>query len=59
MRDKLIGWYLEWVNHYMTVDAFAEHHGISRDQALIVIKMGRDLHQENIRLRQSLVGIRV
>ena len=33
--------YLDYVNHFVTVSAFAQHYGITDDEALDVIDSGR------------------
>lgn len=44
MRQQLIDWYLDWVSNYLSVDKFAEHNGLSRDQALKLLELGEELH---------------
>ncbi len=39
--------YLDWVNNYLTLEKFAEHHSISFDLAALIIKEGRILHELN------------
>lgn len=45
MRQTLIGYYLDYVNNYLTVDVFAEHNGLTPEQALTVIQLGKQLHE--------------
>lgn len=45
MRQQLIEWYLDWVNNYTTVAKFAEHNGLTVDQAEKVIALGKELHE--------------
>lgn len=45
MREKLAEWYLDYVNNFISLDKFAEHHGISRDQAEQVVKLGKEIHE--------------
>ena len=53
MKEILIGFYLEYVNDFLTVERFAEHHEISPEQALIVINLGRELHEANVAFLKS------
>lgn len=45
MRETLIGYYLDYVNNYLTVATFAEHNGLNREQALTAIQLGKQLHE--------------
>lgn len=49
MKKQLIAFYLEWVNEWLTTERMAEHHGLSRRQTLTLIKLGKDLHEKNIK----------
>lgn len=40
-REQLIALYLDWVNNYLTVDVFAADHGLTREEALQLIKLSR------------------
>ena len=31
--------YLDWVNNFVSVDGYAEHYGLHRDEALDLIKL--------------------
>lgn len=40
--------YLDWFNNFLTVQAFASHHGLCTSFALIIIERGRQLnHAKN------------
>lgn len=45
VRVKLIEMYLDYVNNFITVVAFAEHYGFTADQALLAISLGRSVHE--------------
>ncbi|AUR93548.1 hypothetical protein NVP1187O_235 [Vibrio phage 1.187.O._10N.286.49.F1] len=45
--NNFIEMYLDWVNNFLSVEAFAAHYGISVDLAILVIKEGRILHELN------------
>ncbi len=38
-RDYLINLYLDWRNNYLTVEKFAEHHGLTVGDALLLINL--------------------
>jgi hypothetical protein len=44
--------YLDWVNNFTTVSAFADHYGISEDKASRVIKLGGLIHQQIVSERE-------
>lgn len=48
MREQFIKWYLQYLNEFITVGAFADYHHISDDQAQSVIAMGREFHEWDI-----------
>lgn len=45
MRQKLIEAYLDWFNNYLTVALFAEHNGLTENQAMKFIELGKELHE--------------
>lgn len=40
-RDTLIALYLDYKNNYVDYKTFAEHHGLTADEAWVLIKLGR------------------
>lgn len=40
MRESLKEMYLDWVNNYLTVEAFAEAKGLSIHDAKLLIQLG-------------------
>ncbi len=42
--------YLDYVNDYLTVEVFAEHHGLSVPDASLVIEAGRRLHEQYVEI---------
>ncbi len=38
--------YLDYVNDYLTVEVFAEHHGLSVGDAYLVLQAGKRLHED-------------
>lgn len=45
MREQLVAYYLDFVNNYLTVAKFAEHNGLTENQAMKVIELGKELHE--------------
>ena len=41
MRNSLISAYLDYVNNYLTVGTFAEHYGLTEDEAESLIELGK------------------
>lgn len=44
LRVKVEQMYLDWLNNFITLDAFADYYEISKFKALRVIKIGRQLN---------------
>ena len=42
-RDYLIEQYLDYRNNYLTIETFADHNGMTANQAEVLIALGRDL----------------
>ena len=45
MRDTLVSVYLDWRNNYLTVDKFAEHNGLSVQQAKDLITLATSVFE--------------
>ena len=45
MRDSLINTYLDYVNNYLTVPTYAEHNGLTNEQALELLSIARKVFQ--------------
>lgn len=45
MRDTLINTYLDYVNNYLSVAKYAEHNGLTNDQALELLSIARKVFQ--------------
>lgn len=43
MRDTLIDAYLDYWNNYVAVEKYAEHNGLTMDQAYKLIDLARDV----------------
>ena len=48
--DKLRESYLDYVNNYLTVGAYADHNGITVKQAETFIQLGRECHESCCRM---------
>lgn len=40
-REQLISAYLDWVNNFLSVEAFAQHYGLHDFEAELLINLGR------------------
>ena len=51
-------YYLDWVNNWLSVEAFAGYHELSIQQAMDIIKIGSYLHESYCEtMRQDSTGI--
>lgn len=48
IRKNLIDVYLDWVNNFITIPAFADYYGVSESEAKAIIDLGRKLHDEHL-----------
>ena len=44
-RESLSKLYLSWVNDYLTIEKFAEHHGITPSEAALLISVAKSCHE--------------
>lgn len=49
---RIIELYLDWLNNFLTVEAFAAYHGFSVYQANKIIQLGRDIDRVNLSKQQ-------
>ena len=62
LAGELADLYLEWWNDWLTVDRFAEYHGVTVADATALISMGREYHEQRaarikeVEAAQSLVS---
>lgn len=42
-RDFLTALYLDWFNNWLSVEAFAQHHGLEYADAKLLIQLARDV----------------
>lgn len=45
LKETIQEAYLEYVNDYLTITTFAEHKGLTYDEAEALIRLGRKLHE--------------
>ena len=45
MKTKIENMYLDWLNNFLTIDAFADYYEISRLKALRIISIGHHLNK--------------
>lgn len=43
--DSLASLYRDFVNNYLTVERFAEHYGLTNEEAMLAIKLGKLVHE--------------
>jgi hypothetical protein len=47
--DKLKDMYLDYVNNFLTISAFASAYFVNEDEARSLIKIGKRLHEDSIK----------
>ena len=47
LRSVMIEYYLDYRNNYLTVDKFAEHNGLTYEQASVLLGEGKRLFFSN------------
>jgi hypothetical protein len=45
--------YLDYLNNYLTVDKLAEHHEINTSVAMLLLDIGKQLHEDYVNLVNS------
>lgn len=48
MKQKIIDFYIDWVNNYVTLEKIAEDYDISSTDANILILMGKGYYENSI-----------
>jgi hypothetical protein len=46
MKETLAAYYRQYLNEFLTPVRFAQFHGISKDQALTILSLGRVFHEQ-------------
>jgi hypothetical protein len=44
--DQLEGYYLDWLNNFLTTEGYARYYGITKDKALDRLDLGRKIHNQ-------------
>lgn len=47
-RDRLQALYLDWVNNFLSVPAFADYYGFTLSNAQRIINVGRLIHETRV-----------
>jgi hypothetical protein len=45
-RRQLAAVWLEWVNDYLTIGTYADHNGLTYDEAAALLKLARACHEQ-------------
>lgn len=53
MKERLIQYYLDWYNNFISIKYFAEWHGVDEDDARALLDMGRKYHNEKAGLTKQ------
>lgn len=48
MKKQLIEFYLDWVNNFLTAGAMAEYYGLTVDETIHLIDMGKKYHEQSV-----------
>lgn len=48
MKKQLIDFYLDWFNNFVSVTALADYYGIDEWHALDLIRIGKQLHENEV-----------
>ena len=48
LSEQLADLYLDWLNNYIGVDKFAEHNQISEQDAITLLSMGKEYHNNRV-----------
>ena len=46
LSDVLQYFYLDYLNNFLTIEKFADHHGIHKNVAAFIVIEGKAIHQE-------------
>ena len=56
MTKHLQSLYLDWVNNWLTINAFCDHHDIDPSDAITLIELGRKYHEHFVEQSRANVG---
>ena len=46
-REQLFKEYTDWVNNYLTIEVFAEHRGLTKSEAQMLIDLAQSCFENN------------
>lgn len=49
IREELREVYLDWVNNFVTIPAFADFYGLSEEESKKVIDLGKKIHERRLK----------
>ena len=49
IREELIDVYLDWMNNFVTIPAFADYYGLSEEESKKVIDLGKKIHERRLK----------
>ena len=52
--DSLQEMYLDWFNNFLTIKRFAEWYAISEERAVVIINVGRKIHNQRVETNKAL-----
>jgi hypothetical protein len=48
LKQTLAAYYRQYLNEFLTPVRFAQYHGMSKDQAVTILSLGRVFHEEGV-----------
>lgn len=57
MKEKLIEFYLDWVNNWLSTVKMAEHYGLTKRECQELIQLGSKYHLEQVQLKKGCIEI--
>lgn len=49
IREDLIDVYLDWMNNFVTIPAFADYYGLSEEESKKVIDLGKKIYERRLK----------
>lgn len=53
-KHSIIEIYLDWVNNFLSLEAFAEYYELTSEQASLLIELGKSIHEAHVKFLRSL-----
>ena len=54
MKTTIANFYLEFINNYLTIDKFASVHDMAYDDALLLLALGKNFHEERVAIYKNI-----